>query len=135
ARNEKSLFSWLKQLLGRTVTPLEPKTRQFDKVFKSRLQEALRVDQVFAEEVSSAGSRNNVLAWPDIGEQLADGMDTLKEQGWLTPKHWKETRDAVLVLYPPPVKTDPGPTAGEAPSPQSASPPNEDGRLPPPDDF
>lgn len=137
ARNQKSLFSWLKQLLGRTVTPLEPKTRQFDKVFKAQLQDSLRSDQVFAEEVSSAGSRNNVLLWADIGEVLADGMDTLRDQGWLTPKQWKEAREAVLVLYPTQAMSGagaPAPSApAAAPGPAGFVPPHaeDDGRLPP----
>ena len=105
AKKSKGLVDSMKATFGGIVLPLEPKTKQFEQVFKTGIEEALRTDHLFVEEVNHAGGESNAFNRPDLLNVLFYGLEEMKRQGWINDKHvatLKERFQSVLQNRPTP---------------------------------
>ena len=90
ARTGKGVLGGLKATFGGAVLPLEPKTQQFEEIFRGGIEKALTEDASLAAYVASVGNGNNVLHLGNLREMLARGLREMKTQGWIKDKHERE---------------------------------------------
>jgi hypothetical protein len=105
AKRGRGLVDSMRATFGGIVLPLEPKTKQFEQVFKTGIEEALRTDHMFVEDVTRAGAEANAFGRPDLLNVLHYGLEEMKRQGWITEKHVKTLQErfqAMLQSRPQP---------------------------------
>ncbi len=95
AKAGKGVLGGVKSAFGGAVLPLEPKTKQFEDIFKGGIETALVEDASLAAYVASIGNGNNLLHLGNLREMLARGLREMKAQGWIKDKH---ERDLILAL-------------------------------------
>lgn len=95
AKAGKGVLGGLKATFGGAVLPLEPKTKQFEDLFKAGIEKALLEDASLTAYVASVGNANNLLHLGNLREMLGRGLREMKAQGWIKDKH---ERDLILAL-------------------------------------
>jgi hypothetical protein len=103
AKKGKGIVDSMKSTFGGIVLPLEPKTKQFEQVFKTGIEDALSRDHLFVEEVNRAAAESSAFNRADIQNVLLYGLEEMKRQGWITDKHvatLKERFQAVVADRP-----------------------------------
>jgi len=90
AKTGKGMIGGLQSMLGGLVLPLEPKTRHFDEVFKTGIENALSEDSSLATYIRSISMSANILHREDLPSMLVKGFADMKRQGWIKDKHEKE---------------------------------------------
>jgi len=95
AKVGKGVLGGLKATFGGAVLPLEPKTKQFEDLFKGGIERALGEDASLAAYVASLGNASNLLHLGNLREMLGRGLREMKAQGWIKDKH---ERDLILAL-------------------------------------
>ena len=93
AKKGKGIVGGLKSAFGGIVLPLEPKTEQFEKTFKSGIEEALKKDGILAEAIIRAAMEVNKLADKDVYNQVSYGLETLLKDGWIKEKHYTQLKE------------------------------------------
>jgi len=90
ARAGKGVLGSLKSTFGGAVLPLEPKTTQFEQIFRSGIERAVAEDASLAAYLASVGNSNNLLHLANLREMLGRGLAGLRAQGWIKDKHERE---------------------------------------------
>jgi hypothetical protein len=90
ARAGKGVMGSLKSSFGGAVLPLEPKTQQFEEIFRAGIEKALGEDASLAAYVASVGNANNLLHLGNLKSLLSRGLAEMKAQGWIKDKHERE---------------------------------------------
>ena len=90
ARTGKGVLGSLKSTFGGAVLPLEPKTHQFEQIFRDGIQKALAEDASLAALLASVGNANNLLHLANLRTLLSRGLADMKAQGWIKDKHERE---------------------------------------------
>jgi len=90
AKAGKGVLGGIKSTLGGAVLPLEPKTQQFEEIFRGGIEKALAEDASLAAYLGSAGNANNLLHLGNLREMLSKGLREMKAQGWIKDKHERE---------------------------------------------
>jgi len=90
ARAGKGVLGSLKSTFGGAVLPLEPKTTQFEQIFRSGIERAVTEDASLAAYLASVGNSNNLLHLANLRELLGRGLAGLRAQGWIKDKHERE---------------------------------------------
>ncbi len=90
ARAGKGVLGSLKSTFGGAVLPLEPKTEQFEQIFRSGIERAVAEDPSLAAYLASVGNANNMLHLANLREMLGRGLAGLKAQGWIKDRHERE---------------------------------------------
>jgi len=90
AKSGKGMIGGIQSMFGGLVLPLEPKTKQFDEVFRTSIEKAMTEDASLATYISSMSMSANVLHNKDLPGMLAKGLSEMKNQGWIKDKHEKE---------------------------------------------
>ncbi len=89
-KSGKGVLGGIQSMLGGIVLPLEPKTKQFDEVFRTGVEDALVEDTSLSSYINSKGMSANILHRKDLPGMLAKGLTEMKKQGWIKDKHEKE---------------------------------------------
>ena len=89
SKKKKGILGGLKSMVGGMVIPLEPKTKQFDKIFKKGLEEALETNKQFAGNVEKIGIQSNIMKSSAIPGMFSKGVQELVNEGWIKEKHQK----------------------------------------------
>jgi len=95
AKGGKGVFGGLKSTFGGAVLPLEPKTEQFEAIFRQGIEKAVAEDASLAAYLSSMGNGNNVLHLQNLRQMLAMGLARMKAEGWIKDKHEREFIEAL----------------------------------------
>jgi len=95
AKAGKGVFGSLKSTFGGAVLPLEPKTQQFEEIFRGGIEKALVEDASLGAYVASLGNSNNLLHLGNLRDMLGRGLREMKAQGWIKDKH---ERDLIVAL-------------------------------------
>jgi hypothetical protein len=90
ARAGKGVLGSLKSTLGGAVLPLEPKTHQFEQIFRGGIEKALVEDASLTALLASVGNANNLLHLGNLPALLRQGLAEMKAQGWIKDKHERE---------------------------------------------
>jgi len=90
ARAGKGVLGSLKSSLGGAVLPLEPKTHQFEQIFRGGIEKAIAEDASLAALLASVGNANNLLHLANLQSLLSRGLAEMKAQGWIKDKHERE---------------------------------------------
>jgi hypothetical protein len=90
ARSGKGVMGSLKSTFGGAVLPLEPKTHQFEQIFRAGIEKALAEDASLAALLASVGNANNLLHLGNLKALLSRGLAEMKSQGWIKDKHERE---------------------------------------------
>jgi len=90
AKSGKGVIGGIQSMFGGLVLPLEPKTKQFDEVFRTGIEKALVEDRSLATYIGSVSMSANVLHRRDLPDMLVRGFAELKSHGWIKDKHEKE---------------------------------------------
>ena len=90
AKSGKGVIGGIQSMFGGLVLPLEPKTKQFDEVFRTGIEHALADDRSLATYIGSVSMSANILYKRDLPEMLVRGLAEMKNQGWIKDKHEKE---------------------------------------------
>ena len=90
AKAGKGVLGGLKSTFGGAVLPLEPKTKQFEDIFKAGIEKAIGEDTSLAAYLASMGNGNNILHLGNLRELLGKGLREMKAQGWIKDKHERE---------------------------------------------
>lgn len=95
AKGGKGVIGGLKSTFGGAVLPLEPKTQQFEEIFRQGIEKALVDDASLAAYLASVGNGNNLLHLSNLRQMLAQGLARMKQQGWIKDKHERELLEAL----------------------------------------
>jgi len=98
AKKGKGVIGGLRSAFGGLVLPLEPKTEQFEKTFKSGIEEALLKDGIFAEAITRASQEVNLLGRQDTYNIVCNGLETLLKEGWIKDKHYTQLKERFEML-------------------------------------
>lgn len=90
ARSGKGVMGSLKSTFGGAVLPLEPKTHQFEQIFRTGIEKALVEDPSLAALLATVGNANNLLHLGNLKSLLSRGLAEMKSQGWIKDKHERE---------------------------------------------
>jgi hypothetical protein len=90
ARAGKGVLGGIKSTFGGAVLPLEPKTEQFEQIFRAGIVKSVAEDPSLAAYLTSVGNGNNILHLANLREMLGRGLAGLKAQGWIRDKHERE---------------------------------------------
>lgn len=90
ARTGKGVMGSLKSTFGGAVLPLEPKTEQFEQIFRAGIEKALAEDASLSALIVSVGNANNLLHLGNLKSMLTRGLAEMKAQGWIKDKHERE---------------------------------------------
>ena len=90
AKSGKGVLGGIQSIFGGLVLPLEPKTKQFDEVFRTGIEKALVDDRSLATYINSVSMSSNILHRKDLPDMLARGLASMKDQGWIKDKHEKD---------------------------------------------
>ena len=93
-REEKRTTDKLKGFLGGVTLPLEPRTKQFDKIFRNRIEKSIAEDNTLQREISEKCVQFNVLLQSRTKEEYLKTLKELKESGWIKEKHYSELSSA-----------------------------------------
>jgi len=86
----KGVLGSLRSTFGGAVLPLEPKTHQFEQIFREGIGKALVEDASLAALLASVGNANNLLHLANLPTLLSRGLAEMKAQGWIKDKHERE---------------------------------------------
>jgi len=95
AKAGKGVLGSLKSTFGGAVLPLEPKTQQFEQIFRGGIEKALLEDASLGAYVASLGNSNNLLHLGNLRDMLARGLREMKGKGWIKDKHERELIEAL----------------------------------------
>jgi len=95
AKAGKGVLGGIKSTFGGAVLPLEPKTQQFEEIFRAGIEKAAAEDASLAAYLASIGNGNNLLHLANLKETLASGLARMKAQGWIKDKHERELIEAL----------------------------------------
>lgn len=95
AKAGKGVLGGIRSTFGGAVLPLEPKTQQFEQIFRAGIEKALGEDASLAAYVASVGNGNNLLHMANLREMLARGLAQMKAQGWIKDRHERELLEAL----------------------------------------
>lgn len=90
AKSGKGVLGGIQSIFGGLVLPLEPKTKQFDEVFRTGVEKALVDDRSLATYINSVSMSSNILHRKDLPDMLTRGLAAMKDQGWIKDKHEKD---------------------------------------------
>src|SRR3989454_5849371 len=90
ARVGKGVLGGIRSTFGGAVLPLEPKTQQFEEIFRGGIEKALAEDASLAAYLASVGDQNNLLHLGNLKALLGRGLADMKAQGWIKDKHERE---------------------------------------------
>ncbi len=90
AKAGKGVLGGIRSTFGGAVLPLEPKTQQFEEIFRSGIEKALAEDASLAAYLASVGNANNLLHLGNLRSLLSRGLAAMKAQGWIKDKHERE---------------------------------------------
>jgi hypothetical protein len=93
AKKGKGVIGGLRSAFGGLVLPLEPKTEQFEKTFKSGIEEALAKDGILAEAITRASQEVNMLVKQDVYNLVCYGLESLLKDGWIKDKHYNQLKE------------------------------------------
>jgi len=95
AKAGKGVLGGIKSTFGGAVLPLEPKTEQFEQIFRAGIEKALGEDASLSAYLTSVGNGNNLLHLANLRTMLSQGLARMKAQGWIKDKHERELLGAL----------------------------------------
>jgi hypothetical protein len=86
----------LKRLFGGIVLPVEPRTTQFDREFRSTVQQALAKDPWLSQATQELTQAANILRSPEVPRRLKEGLEMLRRNEWISAKQATEFYEAFV---------------------------------------
>lgn len=81
---KKALLSF--RLESRIKLLLQPRSKALSKMFSLVVEEKMKTDRTFKEKLRELGASNNLLSNSKFKEELSEGLEKLKTEGWIKPE-------------------------------------------------
>ena len=65
---------------------MRPKSRKLHEMISSYLIKKMQNEEAFRENINKVCSANNLLEWGGFEETLSEGLEEVKNKGWITPE-------------------------------------------------
>ena len=88
--DSKNVVNKLKGFLGGVTLPLEPRSKEFEKIMIKTLQQHIETDEVIGNEFCEKYTIGNIIEKEKIREIYFSVLKKLKEEGWIKDKHFNE---------------------------------------------
>jgi DNA repair exonuclease SbcCD ATPase subunit len=81
---KKTLLSF--RLRSRIKLLLQPRSKALSKMFSLVVEEKMKTDRNFKEKLRELGASNNLLSNSKFKEELNEGLEELRTEGWIKPE-------------------------------------------------